>query len=65
MKNLISKLNILGLLATLACGKEEEQDMTAPEGGSIIVEAVLNNRRHKHLGGEEKIILLCSLLQSD
>ena len=43
MKNLKSKLNIIILLATIACGPEEEQDMTAPEGGSILVEAVLNN----------------------
>jgi hypothetical protein len=27
----------------LGCGPEDEQDMTAPEGGSIAIEAVLNN----------------------
>ena len=42
MKNLV-KLNILLFLSVIACGSEEEPDNTAPGGGSITVEATMNN----------------------
>ena len=44
MKNLMTKLNILLFLSVIACGSEEKPKTThAPGGGSITVEATMNN----------------------
>ena len=43
MRNLITQLNILLVLATFACGPANDEDKTAPEGGGVSVTAVASD----------------------